>query len=57
MRNTVLHMQAKVHPVTGSISVKFQGMKEDISQNVERVIFVCLTVFEIFALIVDLSLI
>ena len=29
MRNTVLHIQAKVHPVTGSVSVKFRGMKED----------------------------
>ena len=30
MRNTVLHIQAKVHPATASISVKFRGMKEDI---------------------------
>ena len=30
MRNTVLHIQAKVHPATGSISVKFRGLKEDI---------------------------
>ena len=30
MRNTVLHIQAKVHPVTASISVKFWGMKEGI---------------------------
>ena len=30
MRNTVLHIQAKVHPVTASISVKFRGMKEDV---------------------------
>ena len=29
MRNTVLHMQAKVPPVTASIPVKFEGMKED----------------------------
>ena len=58
MRNTVLHIQAKVHPVIASISLKFRGMKQETltSQNVERVIFVSLTVFEIFALIVDLSL-
>ena len=31
MRNTVLHIQAKVHPAIASISVKFQGMKEDIN--------------------------
>ena len=30
MRNTVLHIQAKVHPATASISVKFRAMKEDI---------------------------
>ena len=30
MRNTVLHIQAKVHPTTASISVKFRAMKEDI---------------------------
>ena len=30
MRNTVLHVQTKVHPVIASISVKFRGMKEDI---------------------------
>ena len=30
MRNTVLHIQARVHPVTASISIKFRGMKEDI---------------------------
>ena len=30
MRNTVLYIQAKVHPVIASISVKFLGMKEDI---------------------------
>ena len=30
MRNTVLHIQAKVHPVTTSISVKFRGMKAHI---------------------------
>ena len=30
MRNTVLPVQAKVHPVTASISVKFRGMKADI---------------------------
>ena len=30
MPNTVLHIQAKVHPVTASISVKFRGMKADI---------------------------
>ena len=30
MRNTVLHIQAKVHPATAFISVKFRGMKEDI---------------------------
>ena len=30
MRNTVLHIQAKVHPVIASISVKFQEIKEDI---------------------------
>ena len=53
MRNTVLHIQAKVHPATASVSVKFRGMKEE---NVERVIFVSLTVLEIFALIVDLTL-
>ena len=55
MRNTVLHMQAKVHPATASISIKFRELKEDIdiSQSVERVIFISLT---IFALIVDLSL-
>ena len=55
--NTVLHIQAKVHTATASISVKFRGMKTtSISQNVERVIFVSLTVLEIFALIVDLTL-
>ena len=57
MRNTVLDIQAKVHPATASISVKFRAMKEDIDiSNVERVIFVSLTVLEIFALIVDLTL-
>ena len=57
MRNTVLHIQAKVHPVIASISVKFRGIKKTLTfQNVERVIFVSRTVFEIFALIVDLSL-
>ena len=30
MRNTMLHLQAKVHPVTASISTKFRGMKSDI---------------------------
>ena len=30
MRNTVLDIQAKVHPATASISVKFRAMKEDI---------------------------
>ena len=30
MRNTVLHIQAKVHPVIASIALKFRGMKEDI---------------------------
>ena len=30
MRNTVLHRQAKVHPATASISVKFRAMEEDI---------------------------
>ena len=30
MRNTVLHIQANVHPVIASISVKFRGIKEDI---------------------------
>ena len=30
MRNTVLHIQAKVHLVTASISVKVRGMKADI---------------------------
>ena len=29
MRNTVLHIQAKVHPATASISAKFRGMEED----------------------------
>ena len=29
MRNTVRQTQAKVHPVTASISVKFWEMKED----------------------------
>ena len=29
MRNTVLHIRAKVHPATASISVKFRGLKED----------------------------
>ena len=29
MRNTVRHIQAKVHPVTASISVKFWETKED----------------------------
>ena len=58
MRNTVLHIQAKVHPATAPISVKFRRMKEDkMSRNAERVIFVSLTVLEIFALIVDLSFI
>ena len=57
MRNTVLHIQAKVHPATASISVKLRGTKEDmISSNAERVISVSLTVLEIFALIVDFSL-
>ena len=57
MRNTVLDIQAKVHPATASISVKFRAMKEDmISQNVERVVFVSFTVLKMFALIVDLTL-
>ena len=30
MRDTVLHIQAKVHPVISSISVKIRGIKEDI---------------------------
>ena len=30
MRNTVLDIQAKVHPATASISVKFRAVKEDI---------------------------
>ena len=30
MRNTVLHIQEKVHPTTASISVKFRATKEDI---------------------------
>ena len=30
MRNTVLHIQAKVHPVIASISVKFRGIKDNI---------------------------
>ena len=30
MRNTVLHIQAKVHPLIASISVKFRRIKEDI---------------------------
>ena len=30
MRNMVLHIQAIVHPVIASISVRFRGMKEDI---------------------------
>ena len=30
MRNTVLHIRANVHPATASISVKFQGIKQDI---------------------------
>ena len=30
MRNTVLRIQAKVHPATASISVKFRGMNKDI---------------------------
>ena len=51
MRNTVLHMQAKVHPVTASISAKFWEMKEDIG-----LIFVSLTVLEIFAWIVNVLL-
>ena len=56
MRNTVLHIQAKVYPATASMSVKFREMKKTlISQNVERVIFVSFSVLEIFALIVDLS--
>ena len=58
MRNTMLqHIQAKVHPATASISVKFREMKEDndISKR-SRAISVSLTVLEIFALIVDLSL-
>ena len=29
MRNTVSHIQAKVHQVTASISVKFWEIKED----------------------------
>ena len=35
MRNTVLHIQAKVHPVIAFISVKFRGIKEyiDISKR------------------------
>ena len=36
MRNTVLRIQAKVHPVTASISVKFQEMKEDIDISKHR---------------------
>ena len=56
MRNTVLDIQAKVHPATASISVKFRAMKEDTDINVERVIFVSYTVLEIFTLIVDLTL-
>ena len=35
MRNTVLHIQAKVHPATTSISVKFRGMKEDTLISIE----------------------
>ena len=30
MRNTVLDIQAKVHPVIASISVKMRGIKEEI---------------------------
>ena len=47
-----------MYPATASISVKFREVKEDIDiySNVERVIFVSLTVLEIFALIIDLSL-
>ena len=50
-------MQAKVHPVTASISVKFWEIKEDtgISKR-KRVISVSLSVLEIFGWIVDLSL-
>ena len=29
MRNTVRHIQAKVHAVTTSISVRFRGIKKD----------------------------
>ena len=45
MRNTVRHIQAKVHPVTASIF-----------PNLQRVISVSLTVLEIIAWTVDLSL-
>ena len=56
MQNTVWHIQAKVHPVTASISVKFWEIKETlVSLNVKRVISVPLTVLEIFAWIVALS--
>ena len=36
MRNTLLRIQAKLHPATASISVKFRGMKEDIDISKRR---------------------
>ena len=49
--------RGKVHPAAASISVNYVEWKKIlISPKFERIIFVSLTVFEIFALIVDLSL-
>ena len=51
------NVQAKVHRATASISVTFQELKKTLaSPNLQRVICVSLTVLEIFALILDLSL-
>ena len=43
MRNTVLHIQAKVHPLIASISVKFQGIKEDIDILKRRTSHFCIS--------------
>ena len=48
-----------MHPVTASISVKFWEIKEDIGiskRTTSQVISASLTVLEVFAWIVDLSL-
>ena len=57
MRNTVLHIRAKVHPATASISVKFRAMKEDIDISKSSTSHFRISyLLEIFALIVDLTL-